>query len=404
MLADLPHPPMSGNHLRDLQNLRVLSLLGYDVRIVAGVARTDPCLVGPIGTLCASQHVPGYVPGAAARIRRVLAVMRGALATPARDPWAENHTRAHFEATVLRAARRIQPDVILVRSLFGHLVEPLRATTRLVILDAHDSQVLVARALSTHATRSSRLGLRVREVAAARAEASYQQADELWVPSRREQSYFARRTPGLATVIVPNGIEPEPLSHPRDSGNAELLLIAGFGWPPNVAAAETLVEELLPRVRRRHPNAHVTLVGRDLSPRLIDRWRNAPVRWLGTVESTGPYLRRAAAVVFAPPSSAATGTPLKIAEALAAGLPLVATPVASEALGLEPGVHAVIDYDLDVLADGICRIIEDASFADRLRDAGRSWVVDNLSSASIAARLRRESVVASTPESARAHP
>jgi len=235
----------------------------------------------------------------------------------------------------------------------------------------------------------------LRERAAARAELSYGAADELWVTGERERRHFAALHPDLRVVVVPNGVEevagaPPPAAERAD----EMLLIAGFGWPPNAAAARALIVEILPLVRRRRPDASVTLIGRDLPPDLVSQANQAPVRWLGSVDDVRGHLRRAAAVVFAPPASAATGTPLKVSEALAGGTPLVATPVATEALGLRPGVHAVISNDVKELAGGVCRILEEPGFADALARAGREWARENLTTDAIAGRLRGFSVLA----------
>src|SRR5207249_4325325 len=126
------------------------------------------------------------------------------------------------------------------------------------------------------------------------------------------------------------------------------------------------------------PGAFVTLVGRDLPRRYRDAWRTLPVRWLGVVEDVRPFLARAAALVFAPPRNARTGTALKISEALAAGTPVVSTPEVAEELGLIPGVHAVVSGDSAGLAHGVCRLVEDEDFAARIVANAHRWAREHL--------------------------
>ena len=72
VLADLPYPPRSGNHLRDIQSLSVLDQLGYEVHVIAGV-RGWPGKrgLGPNGHLFAQFPVADETTTPRARVKRV---------------------------------------------------------------------------------------------------------------------------------------------------------------------------------------------------------------------------------------------------------------------------------------------------------------------------------------------
>jgi glycosyltransferase involved in cell wall biosynthesis len=170
------------------------------------------------------------------------------------------------------------------------------------------------------------------------------------------------------------------------------LLVAGFGYPPNEAAATRLVERVLPLVR--DPRARVVLVGRDLSPELQRRWSGRPVNWLGVVDDLTPLYARAAAVVLPYDRSTNTGTPLKVAEAIANGIPVIATPNATEALGLVAGTHVLAAATDRELAAAITRLLNDEDLARELARQAHVWARENLAPDRLAERLKRDSRLA----------
>ena len=395
VLGDLPHPPRSGNHLRDLQTLAILQDLGYDVHVVAGVRTAGARGVGPAGVLAAAFDVADEPTTPAGRFRRVvrLLVRSGRSGQP--GPWALAYEDAGLTGQVERVVARVDPAVVVLRSGLAHLAPALRRRTRTLVLDAHDSEVLLARSILSVSRPLQRIGGIARVVAAARLERVMSLADEIWVTSPREERHFRRRGSRARVLVVPIGV-PVPDRLPRRDPSRELLLIAGFGYPPNEAAAIRLVERILPLVLARESGVTVTLVGRDLNPKLVRRWIGRPVRWAGVVDDLAPLYAAAAAAVLPYDASTATGTPLKVAEAIANGVPVVATPNATEALGLESGRHVLTAETDDGLARAIAALLADRQVADELAREAHAWARENLAPDRLADRLRTQSVLGSS--------
>ena len=389
--ADIPDPPRGGNHLRYLQNIALLRSLGFDVTLVAGAVRGDAATAGagPDAVLRAYTPVPplGVSPGD--RLRRLVAMGRGSLRRSPIDPWGLAHTQAGFDDLVLESAGAVAPDVVVVRSLFAHLIPALRAPGRVVVVDAHDVGSMQARAMLAATTGARRIGLHARRIGARRAERALTDADEVWAASPAELSHFTAL--GARAVLVRNGI-PVPAALPRHApGATELLLMGGFGYPPNLAAARTLVEDILPIVRRHRPEVSATLIGRDLPEALRRSWSSDGVRYLGVVEDVAPHLAAAAALVFVPDWS--TGTPLKVAEALANGVPLVCNTLAVQGFALVHGVHALVGASPADHARHVLELLDDSTRRDQIRVAAHAWARAHLSREAVEAEVRRSSVI-----------
>jgi glycosyltransferase involved in cell wall biosynthesis len=388
---DLPDPPRSGNHLRDLQNLAVLDLLGYDTHVVAARATPGDRGVGPNAELGAVVELAPPRLTALARAERLARIVRGG-AGGRPGPWALAYEDAGIGEQVDTLLRAVKPEVLVLRSVLAHLGPSARGLVDCLIFDVHDAEVLQARSLLSTQSWPQRVGGVARWIAARRLDRSLAIGDELWVPSPRERDYYAGIVPGLRVVVVPNGVGVPalPAWEPRQP---ELLLVAGFGYPPNVAAARRLVERVLPLVLESLPEARVTLVGRDLSSALEHRWSNDRVSWLGVVDNLATVYGRPVIAVLPYDPSTETGTPLKVAEAISLGVPVVATPNATAALGLVYGEHVLGGYSDDELAAGIVTLVREPDFARAMVERAHRFASDNLSPAAIAARLAQRSLL-----------
>jgi glycosyltransferase involved in cell wall biosynthesis len=394
VLTDLPHPPRSGNHLRYLQNLRVLSELGFDVTVVAGAVRQDASSagVGDSATVARIVPVPPMATTSVARARRVLSLVAGAAGVTSVDPFGIEFRRRGLDSAVLEVAWELRPEVVVLRSLFADLAPQLQRSGAAVVIDAHDASPLMAEVLRAEARGLAKAGLALRRRASERADRCLRHADELWVPSYREIDYFRPRVNGVPIILVPNGTEVPAMaavSPPSD----ELLLVGNFGWPPNLAAADVLVEKILPLVSAERPEAFVTLVGRNLPTERLARWRARSVKWEGAVTDVTPYFRRAGAFVFLPPPSARTPMPLKIAEALSYATPVAVSRGSTGGFDIRPGEDAIVTDDPEEIAGAVVTVLSDPEYRERLAIAGHRWARENLSREALRSRLERHSAI-----------
>ena len=67
---------------------------------------------------------------------------------------------------------------------------------------------------------------------------------------------------------------------------------------------------------------------------------------------------------------------IKVMEAMAFGVPVVTTSEGVEGLAVEPGVHAHVAEEDDLLADRLVDLLRDRSAALRIREAARALIVD----------------------------
>jgi glycosyltransferase involved in cell wall biosynthesis len=146
-------------------------------------------------------------------------------------------------------------------------------------------------------------------------------------------------------------IVPEPA---RDGGDT-IMMLADFTYAPNLSGLDWLVAEVLPAVWLRRPDARLRLCGRGLDPARFAGEPRIEVR--GFVDQLPDAYRGAAAVAV--PLTEGAGTPLKFVEALAFGVPIVATAVAARGLDATPGEHFRLAGDGAAFARELVALLDD---------------------------------------------
>jgi glycosyltransferase involved in cell wall biosynthesis len=177
-------------------------------------------------------------------------------------------------------------------------------------------------------------------------------------------------------VRIPIGTElpPAPLD-PLGEPPPRILFIGSFAHWPNVEAGQRLIDSIFPRVVARRPEAQLILVGAD-PPRRLRHAASGAVLVTGRVEDVRPYLNEAAVVVA--PLSAGGGMRVKVLEALAAGKPLVASPLALEGLDVRSGEHVLAADGDEPFAEAILSLLDDPERRCALARSARAWAEANL--------------------------
>jgi glycosyltransferase involved in cell wall biosynthesis len=190
---------------------------------------------------------------------------------------------------------------------------------------------------------------------------------ETWMVNRGEVTAAEALAPGAAVRYVPNVVDAAAMVPVTPARDPVALFVADYTWPPNQEGLRFLVADVMPRVWQREPAARLLLVGRGLDgpPSTDDR-----IEALGFVDDLRETYARAAAAVV--PLLRGGGTPLKFLEALAYGLPVVATSAAAAGLDVEPGIHYVQADEAVLFADALAGVLVDGY--PQVASRGRSLV------------------------------
>lgn len=181
--------------------------------------------------------------------------------------------------------------------------------------------------------------------------------------------------PPIGNVVMgPHGVDTEQFK-PGDPALVERKSVVMSGvmrYAPNVEAALWFAREVWPRVRAVHPDARFTVVGRDPVPALLALDGKDGIHVTGTVDDPAAWIGRAEVAVA--PIRAAAGLQNKLLEAMAMARPVVATPVANEGIGAEPGRDLLVVDRAEDMAAAVVRLFGDAAERERLGANARAFI------------------------------
>jgi glycosyltransferase involved in cell wall biosynthesis len=200
-----------------------------------------------------------------------------------------------------------------------------------------------------------------------------ERAAEAWMVSEADIAAARELCPAARLRIVPNVVDVaaiEPVEHPACRRRA--IFVASFFYEPNRTGLRFLLEEVFPRVWAELADARLMLVGPGLEqPPSAD----PRVETLGFVEDVAEAYGRASCALV--PLLQGGGTPLKLIEGLAYGLPVIATPRAVAGLDVRDGEHCLVADGGEAYAAALLRVLRDG--APELGRRGRELAAERYS-------------------------
>jgi glycosyltransferase involved in cell wall biosynthesis len=187
-------------------------------------------------------------------------------------------------------------------------------------------------------------------------------------PEARWFGSIARRV-----ALVPNAVEIgryEFQSPVRRSGR-DLLFTGHLAYPPNRDAARLLASRVFPLVAREVPDIRCCIAGSHPAGDVFSL-AGPGVEVIADFADLDSLRRKSG--IFVSPLRWGAGTRLKLLEAAALGLPIVATPFSADGLRLEPGLHFLPGWSPEELASAVLVLLRDADRCDVLARAARSAV------------------------------
>ena len=350
----LPYAPNRGDRLRAYHILRTLAAEDAQTDVVSLVHdEEEAAQVGAMQPFTASVQV--------ARVPRINNLARGLLQLPTRRPL----THALLDSpevapAIARVMARTPPDVVLAfcSGMVRFAMQPplLHIPCVLDMVDA-DSAKWAALAASSHLPKRLIYAREARCLSRFEVDAMRHARATLIVNDREKQMLQALDATARIHVME-NGVDLEMFQPQAPPAPSQTVVFCGvMNYAPNEEGALWIAREVWPLVKKQQPSASLMLVG--ASPTASVRalaLMDSSITVTGTVPDVRPFLWSAA--VAAAPLQTARGVQNKVLEALAAGIPVVATPQVAE--GLPAGTHVGVSVagDPRAFAASILQLLE----------------------------------------------
>ncbi|MFW6082475.1 MAG: glycosyltransferase, partial [Chloroflexota bacterium] len=215
-------------------------------------------------------------------------------------------------------------------------------------------------------------------------------ADRVLAVSEADAQALRSLVPDLNIAVIPNGIDTRayrPTADRESHGDSQLLFTGTMDFRPNVDAVLWFSKEVLPRIRRERTDVHFVVVGQRPHRRIASLRRNQAITMTGWVEDVRPFFE--SGTVYVAPLRMGGGTRLKLLEAMAMGIPIVATPLGAEGYPVQNGRELILADTAQAFAEGVVSLIESKSHRAELARAGRAFVEEHYDWRAIVPRVER---------------
>ena len=194
--------------------------------------------------------------------------------------------------------------------------------------------------------------------------------------TRAERETLESYQTGVASDWFPNGVDHTYFAPDGADYDPNTISFVGrMDYYPNQECMFDFCANVLPRIRARRAQTTLLIVGADPSPAVKKLGDLPGVTVTGSVPDVRPYLNRSALMVA--PLNIARGTQNKILEAMASGVPVVASVAAAGGVDALPEEHFLVATTHEEHAAAALRILEDRNERQRLAAAGRSRMLSH---------------------------
>jgi sugar transferase (PEP-CTERM/EpsH1 system associated) len=200
--------------------------------------------------------------------------------------------------------------------------------------------------------------------------------DSLIASSPVDQKVLEQNPLCQQVIVIPNGVDTDYFRLSAGERDPETILFLGkMSYYVNVSSVMWFYRKVLPIIRKERPKVKFQIVGRDPSRAIRALASDPNVEVTGTVPDVRPYLARATVNVC--PMVSGAGIQNKMLEAMAVGLPTVATPISLQALGVEEGCEALVAPTEQEFAARVLELLADPELRQSLSTGGRLYVEAN---------------------------
>jgi len=154
----------------------------------------------------------------------------------------------------------------------------------------------------------------------------------------------------------------------------EMILATTYKWKHNADGLRWFLDSVLPIIRKSVPEAFLSLFGKN-PPSWLEKYNGKNVNVMGFVPKIQPYLNRAS--VYVAPLFVGSGIRMKIMDAMAMQLPVVATKVAAEGIEAQSQDGLFVTDSPQEFAEIILKLFSMPAEAAILGKKAREYVLEH---------------------------
>lgn len=204
----------------------------------------------------------------------------------------------------------------------------------------------------------------------------FEQADICFSITEPDHNRAKDISPNANVTIASAGVDLSewPVDERIMRDENQLVIATTFNWQHNIDAINWLARDVMPIVRKSCPNAYVTVIGKNI-PKYYNNFDG--INPVGYVDSVKPYLNKSN--IYVAPLFVGGGIRIKILEALAMQLPVIATDISAEGITAEANTGLIRANEKHNFAKQIIYFIKNPQKAREIGKSARAFIEEEYS-------------------------
>ncbi|MHB1416187.1 MAG: glycosyltransferase [Chloroflexota bacterium] len=191
---------------------------------------------------------------------------------------------------------------------------------------------------------------------------------------------------GTPIDVVENGVDCSYYTPWRTNATRNRVLFTGTSAPRNVTALRRFVRSTWPAMRHRLPNVELLVAGNFAAKAQREFARVDGIRFTGFIPDIRPYFDESD--VFIAPFRETHGSKLKVAEAMAMGMPIVSTREGMRGFPLVHGQSALVADSDQEFAEYVVQLVQDPARRTRIGGNARETALRTVDWPVLGERIR----------------
>ncbi len=352
--TQLPFPPKSGGTVKSWNYVKDLSAR-YKLSVACLLKDDDDQFVEsfksklPLANLITHAHQTS---------RSITTLLKSYLGHACLNVY-RNHSKT-FRNQLSAVLKEVEAVIIDHYEMFQYV--PVDFTGK-VILHTHNAEFMLWQRMNElESNPFKKLILRLEAKRVAKFEQEIFNRSDLIYTTESDQELYRKHSFQLGNIQVTYHLGNDTLLDlPNIEFSSTELAITFMGtlsWEPNVDGLLWFIENVYPKVLKKHPNCKLYVLGKDPDARLLKAAQSFEfIVFTGFVKELDSYLKKTR--VYIAPLRFGSGMKVKVLEGLYRGVPTVSTSVGAEGLKVEDNKHIMIANEPDTFAGKCIRLLED---------------------------------------------
>ena len=216
----------------------------------------------------------------------------------------------------------------------------------------------------------------------------WRQADINLALSRKDAAVIEKKTKKTCSII-PNGVDLSAFRKERNYKQRKTLIFIGtLVYQANSDAIKFFLKEIYPEIKKREKEVKFILISWH-KPNWLEKYlTDSSIKFIQDKETPIDELLDQGDILIAP-IRVASGTNIKVLEAMANGLPVVTTSIGIEGIEAKEGEEVIIADKPKEFADKTVELLTDRNLCQKIGKAGQTLVKKRYNWAEISKKLEK---------------